>query len=332
MTESASGFSDDELHRWVDGRLDAARTEAIEAAMREDPALAATLAAWRAQREALEAHGREALDEPVPESMRATLAHAAARARAVDQPGSGGTGGPTPGAGDPRRPAANAAWRAVAAVVVIAGAAALGFQAGRVSVPAEPARTAGIATGGTGAPPRPSDALGAASGGTGGTGAPALGGVAPAAGDPSSPPRFVRAATIAHGVYVPEVRHPVEVSGDQRGHLVAWLSKRLGTQLAAPDLTAEGFELVGGRLLPGERGPSAQLMYQDAQGLRVTLYVSRGEGETAATAFRFERAGDVQSFYWIDRGLGYVLSGEMQRERLSTLATSVYRALEALPR
>ncbi len=142
----------------------------------------------------------------------------------------------------------------------------------------------------------------------------------------------MRAATVAHGVYVPEVRHPVEVSADERGHLVAWLSKRLGAQLAAPDLLSQGFELVGGRLLPGERGPSAQLMYQDAQGVRITLYVSRGESETAATAFRFERAGTVQSFYWIDRGLGYVLSGELPRERLSTMATAVYRELEAIPR
>jgi anti-sigma factor RsiW len=37
----------------------------------------------------------------------------------------------------------------------------------------------------------------------------------------------------------------------------------------------------------------------------------------------------VQSFYWIDRGLGYALSGEMPRERLSALATAVHRALEA---
>ncbi|MDH3317698.1 MAG: anti-sigma factor, partial [Gammaproteobacteria bacterium] len=36
-----------------------------------------------------------------------------------------------------------------------------------------------------------------------------------------------REAAYAHAVYVPEVRHPVEVGADERAHLNAWLSKRL---------------------------------------------------------------------------------------------------------
>jgi anti-sigma factor RsiW len=313
MTEPSSGFSDDDLHRWVDGRLAAERADALEAEMRANPALAERVRAWRAQREALGELGREWLDEPVPESMHATLESATPRTPSLDAPGAGGTGVPTQGANAVRWPAANGTWRIAAAVAIVL-AAALGFQAGRSTAPA------------------PADADSRASVGGGGTGAPSPAGLPSANADPSAPPGFVRAAAVAHGVYVPEVRHPVEVSADERGHLVAWLSKRLGAKLAVPDLLSLGFELVGGRLLPGERGPSAQLMYQDAQGVRITLYVSRGESETAATAFRFERAGVVQSFYWIDRGLGYVLSGELPRERLSTVATAVYRELEAIPR
>lgn len=146
---------------------------------------------------------------------------------------------------------------------------------------------------------------------------------------PAAAPTISAQAALAHSVYTVEVRHPVEVAAGDRAHLVAWLSKRLDTPLRAPDLAAQGFELVGGRLLPGERGPSAQLMYQDAQGLRVTLYVARNDAAGPASAFRFEQAGPVQSFYWIDAGLGYVLSGELPRERLSALATAVHRALEA---
>jgi anti-sigma factor RsiW len=319
MTEPSSGFSDDDLHRWVDGRLDVERAAALEAEMRTNPALAERVQARRAQREALGELGREPLDEPVPESMRATPDSAAPLTPALDSPGAGGTGGPARGGDAVRWPAANGTWRIAAAVAIVL-AAALGFQAGRSTAPATVPATA------------QADTDGRAGVGSGGTGTPAPSGVPGVAADSSAPPGFVRAAAVAHGVYVPEVRHPVEVSADQRGHLVAWLSKRLGAQLAAPDLVSEGFELVGGRLLPGERGPSAQLMYQDAQGMRITLYVSRGEGETAATAFRFERVGAVQSFYWIDRGLGYVLSGELPRERLSKVATAVYRELEATPR
>ena len=41
-------------------------------------------------------------------------------------------------------------------------------------------------------------------------------------------------AAYAHAVYVPEIRHPVEVDASQQEHLNAWLSKRLDRPIAAP--------------------------------------------------------------------------------------------------
>ena len=70
---------------------------------------------------------------------------------------------------------------------------------------------------------------------------------------PSGATSLARRAAVAHVVYSPEVRHPVEVGADQQEHLVRWLSKRLGANLRPPVLTGSGFELVGGRLLQ-ERG------------------------------------------------------------------------------
>ena len=56
---------------------------------------------------------------------------------------------------------------------------------------------------------------------------------------------WARRAAIAHVVYSPEVRHPVEVGADQEAHLVAWLSKRLGAPLRVPHLGGLGYALVG---------------------------------------------------------------------------------------
>jgi anti-sigma factor RsiW len=140
-------------------------------------------------------------------------------------------------------------------------------------------------------------------------------------------PLPVRAAR-AHLVYSPEVRHPVEVEAKEQEHLVKWLSKRLGLPLKIPVLTTEGFELLGGRLLPGTDGPVAQFMYQDASGKRLTLYVSRPHTGDTVTAFRFAQEGAVSVFYWIDRDCGYALSGEIDKPALARVATSVYRQLE----
>ncbi len=137
----------------------------------------------------------------------------------------------------------------------------------------------------------------------------------------------VRAAT-AHLVYASEVRHPVEVDASQQDHLVKWLSKRLGTDLKVPVLSREGFELLGGRLLPGNEGPVAQFMYQDASGKRLTLYVTRPRKGQELTAFRFAKEGPVSVFYWIDDDCGYALSGELDRPALAKVAATVYKQLE----
>lgn len=146
-------------------------------------------------------------------------------------------------------------------------------------------------------------------------------------------PVFVREAAAAHAVYVPEQRHPVEVAAQQQAHLVQWLSKRLGVPLKVPTLDAEGFHLVGGRLLPGETGQArAQFMYENAAGQRVTLYVSvlsKGDSRAVAApvAFRWMEDGGTQGFYWIDGHQGYALSAALPREQLHALAEAVYRQL-----
>ncbi|MHA1152214.1 MAG: anti-sigma factor family protein [Alphaproteobacteria bacterium] len=138
---------------------------------------------------------------------------------------------------------------------------------------------------------------------------------------------FAEQALGAHRVFVSEVRHPVEVGAEQEAHLVAWLSKRLGTKLRAPNVRAAGFELVGGRLLAEGARPVAQLMYEDDGGRRLTIYLRAIEG-AEQTAFRFVEENGVAAFYWIDEDYAYALIAPLERERLLDIAQQVYRDLE----
>jgi len=140
-------------------------------------------------------------------------------------------------------------------------------------------------------------------------------------------PLPIRAAR-AHLVYSPEVRHPVEVGAQDQEHLVKWLSKRLGMPLRVPVLATDGFELLGGRLLPGPDGPVAQFMYQDGSGKRLTLYVSKPHAGDKVTAFRFAQDNGVSVFYWIDADCGYALSGEVDKTTLARVANTVYHQIE----
>ena len=134
---------------------------------------------------------------------------------------------------------------------------------------------------------------------------------------------WVQRAALAHSVYTVEPRHPVEVKA-QEEHLARWLTRRIQVPVKLFDLREQGFELVGGRLLPDGPGKSAQLMYQDAQGLRVTVYLRKPD-QGADAAFRYERQGELGMFYWVEEGAGYALVGSLPRETLLALAESIYK-------
>lgn len=137
-----------------------------------------------------------------------------------------------------------------------------------------------------------------------------------------------RQAAVAHAVFSPDVRRPVEISSEHEEQLVTWLSKRMGTPVRPPKLGTLGYELIGGRLLPGNTGPVAQFMYHDASGQRLTLYVSTEAVNNEHTAFRFAQEGSVNVFYWIDGKFGYALSASIDKGELARVAKVVYDQLD----
>jgi anti-sigma factor RsiW len=146
---------------------------------------------------------------------------------------------------------------------------------------------------------------------------------------PSDEAGLHQEASSAFLIYTSEVRHPVEVKADEKDHLVKWLSKKLGHQLAAPDLSARGFSLVGGRLVPVNGKAGALMMYEDAAGKRLTILVGQSEAD-AITSFRFASEGPVETFYWIDDKLSYAVTGEIPRDVLRRVADDCYRQFETL--
>src|ERR1700686_2247048 len=147
-----------------------------------------------------------------------------------------------------------------------------------------------------------------------------------AAAAPSTFQNFTVDALDAHRLYVVEVRHPVEVPGSERVHLQQWLTKRCGWDVRAPELDATGLKLVGGRLLPGPTGPASFLMYESASGERFTIYAARANAET--TQMRYAKQDNDGALFWADRGVGYVVSGGSDRERLTQVARLVYEQAE----
>jgi anti-sigma factor RsiW len=137
------------------------------------------------------------------------------------------------------------------------------------------------------------------------------------------------AAIEAHRLYINEVRHPIEVRADE-AHLLPWLSRRVGSQVRAPGLDEEGLKLLGGRLLPGSKGPAALIMYEGQGGERITITSVRA-GTDQDSSFKWRQTGDVGALAWIESGLAFVVAGPAERERLDRIARRVHAAYEVAP-
>ncbi len=150
---------------------------------------------------------------------------------------------------------------------------------------------------------------------------------------PGPADRLIASAVSAHTVYVGENRHSVEVPGADSAHLTNWLSARLQTNLAMPDLTASGLTFLGGRLLPAPEVPggrAAQLMYEDAAGERLTLYVT--PALTVETpSYQLASLGIDTALYWADSTLTCTITAPYDAEKLEPIARSVFAQLSPLP-
>ena len=140
---------------------------------------------------------------------------------------------------------------------------------------------------------------------------------------------WVERAAYAHSVFTPEPRHAVEVKA-QEEHLSRWLTARIKFPVKLFDLNEQGYQLVGGRLLPDGPGKSAQLMYENAAKQRVTVYLRKPE-EGADASFRYERHGELGLFYWVEAGAGYALVGPLPRDELLVLAEAIYKQGPVMP-
>ncbi|OAM77468.1 anti-sigma factor family protein [Devosia elaeis] len=140
-------------------------------------------------------------------------------------------------------------------------------------------------------------------------------------------------AVSAHTIYTAENRHAVEVPGSEGEHLSAWLSSKLATALPMPDLSKEGFAFLGGRLLPAPAlsgGRAAQLMYEDARGERLTLYLTPAAG-VDGPEFELVRLGGDNALYWADARITCTIVGPQPAERLQALAGAIFPQLSPVP-
>ena len=132
----------------------------------------------------------------------------------------------------------------------------------------------------------------------------------------------------AYATYPADQPHTVEVGGGDTDYLDAWLSKRTGLKVVSPDLSGQGFELLGGRILPGWRAPAALLVYQDKAGNQLSIYVTPQPGDKIRGTYTAGTEGP-KAIYWLDKGFGCAIVSELPQDRMRDVARSAWRQMLA---
>lgn len=140
--------------------------------------------------------------------------------------------------------------------------------------------------------------------------------------------RMAQLAIAAHQTFAADKNRPVEVDGSDQAYLTGWLSKRTGLTLVAPDLTKNGFTLLGGRLVPANGSTAALMLYADAEGNRISVYVVAEGTERSKGTFTLA-SGGPEAVYWQDEGYGCAIVGTLPPEQMGVVAKDAYKQLIA---
>ena len=99
--------------------------------------------------------------------------------------------------------------------------------------------------------------------------------------------------------------------------LKGWLRTHFGAAGEAPDLRAQGFRLHGGRLLSTPEGAAAMLVYEDAGGARIGLYM---RPRPARLVPGERRDGRLLAQYWAEGDTAFALVGPAAYTRMRLVA------------
>ncbi|MBB4594163.1 MULTISPECIES: anti-sigma factor family protein [Xanthomonas] len=109
----------------------------------------------------------------------------------------------------------------------------------------------------------------------------------------------------------------VALEVQRRTELEPWLRAHFGNAGVVPDLRAQGYTLRGGQLLSTPEGAAAMLIYGDADGARIGLYLRPRSGPMPTGE---RRDGGLLAQYWAEGDTAFALVGPATQTRLRTIA------------
>lgn len=126
-------------------------------------------------------------------------------------------------------------------------------------------------------------------------------------------------ASASYQAFAGDLVRPVEFRPDTRDELAILASETIGGPARVPDLSASGFRLMGGRVVPTAHGPGFMWMYDDDKGTRLVMMTRRMEVDKDST-MREAKKGNVNAWTWSQAGIGYSMVSAKSAPELKSIA------------
>ncbi len=297
MSHRSRPFDDADLHSFVDGQMDLGRRASFVQALAGDPEMRARVESWKRQNEALTATFSLARSEPVPVRLMPTSLNRESRPESCAGTKPEAERAHSEPLAEVHRSPAIPGILAVAAGAFLTG---LVCSYGAAGLGFGPSMFAGR---------HPIES--------------AL---------PTGNRALALRAYEAHQTYATDLNRPVEVPASDQAHLLKWIQHRLSMPIRIPDLGPQGWNLLGGRVLPGELGPAAFLIYGNGVE-RLGLYVARINTHQSDTFTVYDNGAGLASVaYWVDEPVGYALTTSRDSGWLDRNGAALYQSVRAQAR
>ena len=136
----------------------------------------------------------------------------------------------------------------------------------------------------------------------------------------AAPEQVISAGLAAYRTYALGVASPVEYATRDAQALRRWLASQIARATPVPDFSALELTLMGGRIIPGARGPAALLIYEDRYRRRLGL-VAESHDAPAPIGLMTRGLNGVQLAYWTGAGHSFALFSRDDERSLVDLAS-----------
>ncbi|MEZ2130509.1 MULTISPECIES: anti-sigma factor [unclassified Sinorhizobium] len=124
-------------------------------------------------------------------------------------------------------------------------------------------------------------------------------------------------------IFSRQPRHLVEIPASMPAEISNWLTTSVGVPFTTPDLSADGLQFQGARLLLAGGKPAGLLVYKNSDGDVISICFTKQSASTETDDFKEMIKDDIGLVSWHNAGAAYVVVGPSSEATLDELAGKI---------